>query len=92
MMQGAGGLKAPPTVELGSPIPVDIQLEGVTEILVTTGDSNGGKPVPYPVGPDGKVNIPPDPAWTDTTIVFVSTGQPPYQAIIIEIVPQGEAP
>ncbi len=92
MMQGEGGLKAPPTVEAGSPIPVDVQLEGVTEVIVTTGGAGGGKPVSYPVGPDGKASIPSDPSWTGSTIVYISTGQPPYQAIIVEIVPQGEQP
>lgn len=83
--QGQGGVKAPPTAGEGLPIPIDIQVPGVTEVLVIPGIP-GEAPSKIPVGPGGRAIIPPNPNWTGGTILFVSLPGPPFTTIAIEIV------
>lgn len=87
---GSGGIKGPQTVEEGQPIPVDIQVDGATEVIVVTGGNSNERAKSFPIGPDRKVNIPPQPSWRAGTLVYITVATPPYVTIVVEIVPQGE--
>lgn len=90
MSQGpSGGISAPPTVEAGSPIPVDVQLEGVGSVTVTTLTGSDGT-ISVPVGEDGSVLIPPNPNWHAGSIILITTADPPYVTVIVELVPPSE--
>jgi hypothetical protein len=87
---GNGGIRAPATVEQGLPIPVDVQNEGATEIIVVVGGNSNEKPQSIPVGPDRRPSIPPSPSWTPGTLIYISTATPPFVTIVVEITPAGE--
>lgn len=54
-MQGTGGIRGPSTAEAGTTIEIEVQ-GGATEVEVAlNGSSTTTK---YPVGPDGKAQIP----------------------------------
>ena len=87
--QNSPGLRGPAQSEQGQSIPVEVSVEGVDHVIVTTGQP-GAKPIKIPVGPGGKVNIPHRPEWTSGTILHIHTNTVPVKGIVVEIIPSSD--
>lgn len=84
---GEKGLKAPADVPAGTPIPVQVQVEGATEIVATGSD---GVSTPIPVGPDGTASVPTNPAWPPGSTVTITLRDSPFASVVVEIAPPGD--
>lgn len=85
LCQGTPGLRGPQAAEEGQPIPVEVGVEGVDHLIVTTGQP-GSQPQKFPVGPGGKAWIPPQPGWNAGTVLVIFTNTTPVKGIFVEII------
>lgn len=81
-MQGPGGIRGPSTAQAGSTIEVEVQ-DGSSEVEV--GMIGSGATARYPVGADGKAQIPVPPNPVGSLLLVGTVGPPPPSTLSILI-------